>query len=147
MKKKLNVEAITNELKGASAFFPDYKPQTKEDPAPPSKTEVLTEKKKESINNDSLSASKHASMISKYTDVMIEKIRKAVKQIGKEVTFVRLTPDEKARLSDVAYTYKRQGIKTSENEISRIAINNLLADFEANGQESVLAKVIAALNA
>ncbi len=72
---------------------------------------------------------------------------KTVKRIGKEVTFVRLTPEEKAHLSDIIYSYKRQGVKTSENEIARIGLNHLIADYEANGETSVLAKVLAALNA
>ena len=72
-------------------------------------------------------------------------IRKIVKTGGKEVTFVRLTPEEKKRLGDIAYTYKRQGMKTSENEISRIAINFLLEDYQANGEASILAKVLASL--
>lgn len=78
---------------------------------------------------------------------MIEAIRKSVRHIGKEVSFVRLTPDEKRQLADITYTYKSQGIKTSENEISRIGINWMLEDYQANGANSVLAKVLAALNA
>jgi hypothetical protein len=50
-------------------------------------------------------------------------------------------------LADIVYTYKRQGVKTSENEINRIAINFLIEDYAKNGKESVLAKVIEALNA
>ena len=36
-------------------------------------------------------------------------------------------------------------IKTSENELSRIAINFLLEDYKANGETSILAKVLASL--
>lgn len=78
---------------------------------------------------------------------MIEAIRKSVRHIGKEVSFVRLTPEEKRQLVDITYTYKSQGIKTSENEISRIGINWMLKDYQLNGQNSVLARVLAALNA
>lgn len=91
---------------------------------------------------DSTSASMLAGM-----DAVIEAIRKAVRHVGKEVSFVRLTHEEKRQLADIAYTYKSQGIKTSENEISRIGINWMLEDYHANGQTSVLAQVIAALNA
>jgi hypothetical protein len=63
------------------------------------------------------------------------------------VSFVRLTPEEKGHLADLVYTYKRQGIKTSENEINRIAVNYILSDYVENGAESVLARVIAALRA
>lgn len=77
----------------------------------------------------------------------VERIRKTVKEIGREVAFTRLSPTEKGRLADIVYTYKRQGVKTSENEINRIAINLMLNDYEVNGEESVLARVLAALQA
>jgi hypothetical protein len=90
---------------------------------------------------------KHASVLGRNQDSMIETIRKTVKSLGKEVAFTRVTPEEKGRLADIVYTYKRQGVKTSENEINRIAINFLIEDYTKNGKESVLAKVIEALNA
>jgi hypothetical protein len=86
-----------------------------------------------------------ASTLASYHDSLIDTIRKAVKHTGREVTFVRLTPEEKGQLADIVYTYKRHGVKTSENEISRIAINYLLEDYKAKSQESILAKVIASL--
>jgi hypothetical protein len=95
---------------------------------------------------ESLHASNDASMLANM-DSIVEAIRKTVKQIGKEVSFVRLLPEEKRQLADIAYTYKSQGIKTSENEISRIGINWMLEDYQANGKESILAKVLEALNA
>jgi hypothetical protein len=76
---------------------------------------------------------------------LIESIRKAVKVPGKEVSFIRLTAAEKSQLADVVYTYKRQGKKTSENEINRIAINFLLADYREHGEQSILAGVIDSL--
>ncbi len=81
-----------------------------------------------------------------HSDV-IEQIRKTVKVPGREVAFVRLTPEEKGKLADIVYTYKRQGVKTSENEINRIAVSYLMHDYQACGEESILAKVIAALKA
>jgi hypothetical protein len=77
----------------------------------------------------------------------VERIRKTVKEIGREVAFTRLSPAEKGRLADIVYTYKRQGVKTSENEINRIAINLMLRDYELYGEQSVLARVLAALQA
>jgi signal transduction histidine kinase len=88
-----------------------------------------------------------ASTLASNHDSVIETIRKTVKSLGKEVSFTRVTPEEKGRLADIVYTYKRKGVKTSENEINRIAINFLIEDFNKNGKESVLAKVIEALNA
>jgi hypothetical protein len=77
----------------------------------------------------------------------VEAIRQVIKVPGREVSYVRLTPEEKADLADVIYTYKRQGQKTSETEINRIALNYLLLDYRENGQQSVLARVLAALQA
>ncbi len=84
-------------------------------------------------------------MLAEQQDDVIEVIRKAVKVPGREVSFVRLTQDEKGQLADIVYTYKRQGKKTSENEINRIAINFILEDYHANRDNSILAKVIASL--
>jgi hypothetical protein len=50
-------------------------------------------------------------------------------------------------LADIVYTYKRQGVKTSENETIRIAINFLIEDFNKNGKKSMISQVIEALNA
>ncbi len=96
---------------------------------------------------DSIDASKHASTIATKTDI-IEVIRKIVKTPAKEeVLYVRVTKEEKNQLGDIEYTYDRQGIDTSANELGRIAVNFLIADYKANGEESILAKVLAALHA
>ena len=90
-------------------------------------------------------ASEQASTLAMVSSETIDAIRRAVKVAGKEVSFVRLTVEEKAQLADIVYTYKRQGKKTTENEINRIAVNYMIADYKANGERSVLARVIAAL--
>ena len=81
----------------------------------------------------------------------IETIRKSVKKVGREELFVRLTPEEKNELRSIVYKinefYRGQGGKTSENEISRIALNWLLADYKTNGEFSILAITQEALNA
>src|SRR3989304_2278213 len=83
---------------------------------------------------------------SRYHDSKIEEIRGTVKRTGKEFFSLRLTAEEKRQLADIAYTFKRQGIRTSENEIARIGLNLLLGDYRDSGKESVLERVIAALN-
>ena len=92
-------------------------------------------------------ASNHASMlaINENEREVVEAIRKVVKAPGREVSFVRLTAEEKAQLADIVYTYKRQGQKTSETEINRIAINYILADYHEHGERSILARVLAVL--
>lgn len=140
MKKNLNTSAVVNELKGASGFFRSggEKPERK------------------STHSDSESADKSARATrelsrptgaqSNALDNLLGEIRKAIKEQGKEVSYVRLTQTEKNQLSDVIYSYKRQGIRTSETEIGRIAINYLLEDYRANGNASILALLLASLH-
>ena len=92
-------------------------------------------------------ASTQASMLARYPQEWIETIRKVVKGSGKEIAFARLTSQEKGRLTDVVYGFRRQGIRTSENEVLRIAINHLLEDFKDCGKQSILPRVIEALRA
>ncbi len=77
----------------------------------------------------------------------VEAVRRIVKTPGREVSFIRLTPEEKAQVADIVYAYKRQGQRTSETEIYRIALNFLLNDFHLHDAESLLARTLAALSA
>jgi hypothetical protein len=77
---------------------------------------------------------------------LFEMVRKSVKQVGKEAATHRFTLDEKNELANIEYTYKRQGIRTSENEITRIAINYFIEDYRQNGEQSILAKILKRLN-
>lgn len=77
----------------------------------------------------------------------VEAVRRIVKTPGREVSFIRLTPEEKAQVADIVYAYKRQGQRTSETEIYRIALNFLLNDFHLHDGESLLARTLAALSA
>ena len=78
---------------------------------------------------------------------MVKGIRKAVKQLGKEAANHRFTREEKDAIARIVFTYGRQGIKTSANEIIRIGFNWLLEDHQVNGKQSILHKVLVALNA
>lgn len=97
-------------------------------------------------NDDTAIPRHHDTMVSAYPDTVIETIRKAVKQQGKEAATHRFTLEEKKLLRDAVYTYVAQGIRTSENEIARIAIHYLIADYHENNQMSVLAQVLERLN-
>ena len=163
MKKTLNIDSIQSELRGGSAFFPGYKPQD----APLTSTEEVTqgeqpgstpiEKKlgvKQKVSRDTMTPRHHDTTVSRNHATMtplpeadvFEVVRKAVKQIGKEAATHRFTLEEKNLLADIEYTYKRQGIRTSENEITRIAINYVIAEYKQNGEESILAKILKRLN-
>ena len=98
----------------------------------------------------SAQAEQNASVLASYQDGLaetVEAIRKVVKVTGREVSFVRLSQHEKDQLADIVYMYKRRGRKTTETEINRIAVNFILEDFRANGEASVLARVLEALQA
>jgi hypothetical protein len=96
--------------------------------------------------HDTTTPRHHDTTVSRYHDTIIEAIRKAVKQIGKEAATHRFTVAEKQEIANIVFTYKNQGVFTSENEVSRVAINFIIADYKENGEESVLARAIKALN-
>ena len=102
--------------------------------------------RKQPGSQSSMQSSKHASMHAEMPDSIIELIRKAVKDVGKESATYRFTPEEKKALLELTFTYKVQGCKTSENELARIAINFILEDHKHNGRNSILEKVLQALN-
>ena len=88
----------------------------------------------------------HDTMTPPISDVIVGLVRKAVKEFGKEAATHRFTVAEKKELADLIYTYKNRGIKTSENEITRIAVNFVVEDYKENGERSVLHKILEALN-
>jgi hypothetical protein len=104
--------------------------------------------------HDTMTPRHHETMVSRNHDTttppeetdIFEKVRKSVKQIGKEAATHRFTLDEKNELTDIEYTYKRQGIRTSENEITRIAINYFTEDYRKHGEQSLLANILKRLN-
>ena len=88
----------------------------------------------------------HASKQARIHGVVIDIVRKAVKEFGKEAATHRFTALEKKELADLIYTQKSQGVRTSENEITRIAVNFIIEDYKENGENSVLHIILAALN-
>jgi hypothetical protein len=76
----------------------------------------------------------------------LETTRKAVKQFGKEAATHRFTLSEKKALKAIEREYSEQGIRTSENEITRIAINYMLEDYQVNRKKSIVAQVLELLN-
>ena len=97
-------------------------------------------------NNASNNASMHASKQSSNQESIVEIIRRVVKDVGKDSVTYRITPEEKKALLELSFSYKMQGYKTSENELIRIAINFLLEDQRQDGRNSVLQRVLDALN-
>ncbi len=160
-KKKLDVSTITNELRGQSVFFPSkaQEPVPQQEPASPTAPMQTNRRQQEEqpshdtmvpryreTNVDTMIPSNHDTTIINMEDGMLEAIRKAVKQIGKEPATQRLTLEEKNALRAIEFTYGQQGIMTSGNEIIRIGMNFILKDYQKNGENSILAKVLLRLN-
>src|SRR6266487_511357 len=171
-KKKLDITSITNELRGQSGFFPtNPSPSTQEltqvpsplpaqreqRPREPKVISVAPTKKAHSDRDtvvsrhhdtviDTTIPSNHDTTIPETEDEMLEAVRKAVKQIGKEPATQRLTLEEKQALRSIEFTYAQQGIMTSGNEMIRIGMNFILKDYQKNGENSILANVLKRLN-
>jgi hypothetical protein len=147
-----------------SPFFAPVVPKI-EVPTPPLATSLIqkvepvkikkpkVQKSEQPSNSDTTIPSNHDTTVSRYHDtttpqihgVLIEQIRKAVKEFGKEAATHRFTIAEKKEIADLIYTYKNSGIKTSENEIARVAVNFVVEDYKVNGENSVLHKILKAL--
>ncbi len=91
--------------------------------------------------------SNHAPMPPGSRDALIEHIRQEVKQTGKEAGTYRITREEKKALMEISYSFRLSGIRTSENEIARIAINYLIQDHKSKGENSILERVMEAIHA
>lgn len=85
-------------------------------------------------------------VVPRHHDTTIEEIRKAVKVFGKEAATHRFTQEEKQRIAELIFIYSNEGIRTSENEISRIAVNFLVQDFKLSKKHSILERVLKLLN-
>jgi hypothetical protein len=78
---------------------------------------------------------------------LVRRIRQAVHRIGKEAATYRFTRDEKVGLMEIVYQQGKLGIRTSENEIVRVAVNWLLQNHRIQGEGSMLSLVLEALRA
>ena len=147
-KKILNTSMVLNELSGQSVYFRKASPKGKL-PVADNQSKHGTDASdgsKQPSNHDSMPPRDHDTMVSRYHDTTIETVRRAVKGIGKEAATHRFTIEEKRAIADLVYTYKRQGVRTSENEITRIAVNFIFQDHRENGENSLIDQVLKALN-
>lgn len=155
MKKRIDMTEIVSELRG-SVFFPkkEVSPSPTSEEAPLKQLVSESELENKQAHHDTITPRYHETTVSRDHDAtipfteneLLELVRKAVKQIGKEAATQRLTLEEKQALDDIEYNYKRQGIKTSGNEIMRIATNYIVHDYRQNGENSIVAKVLKKLN-
>jgi hypothetical protein len=140
-KKKLNTSSVLSELTGRSRYF-EASPQPKD-----TKVEVVPAEESSSPNRDDSAQSNHDTMTPRYHDTaMIETVRKALMTFGKEAATHRFTPEEKQGIAEIIFAFRKEDIRTSENEIARISINWLILDYKRHKENSVLYKVLLALN-
>uniref|UniRef100_A0A7V3NVA9 Uncharacterized protein n=1 Tax=candidate division WOR-3 bacterium TaxID=2052148 RepID=A0A7V3NVA9_UNCW3 len=109
-------------------------------------TKTEKQKPKQPSSGDTTTPRHRDTTIPRYQDTIFEQVRKAVKELGKEAATHRFTQEEKRAITDIIYTYKNNGIKTSENEVARISVNFIIEDYRENGENSILHKVLKALN-
>src|SRR6266566_313096 len=142
MKKRLNTEAIRSELEG-SVFFPqpqrDFFPQPQKEPQIQEKKPEDTTKPR---HQDTMIPSNRDTTTPQNKEDILETVRKSVRRIGKEAATLRCTLEERQALDEIEYQYKRQGIRTSGNEITRISVNYIVEEYRMNGESSVLAQVL-----
>jgi hypothetical protein len=98
-------------------------------------------------SNHDTTVPRHNDTTTESNDDVIEIVRKAVKPLGEKAATHRFTADEKDAIADMVYALKKKGITTSENEITRIAINYLIWDYRQSKQTSILSRVLERLNA
>lgn len=121
---------------------------------PVSETDVREKKSDDAMvppvnqgNDDINHVVKHDTVIPRHHDTMVESVRQAVKDSGKQAATHRFTKTEKEAIAAIVYAARQQGIRTTENEVTRIAVNFIIRDHHARGDLSLLAKALNALNA
>ena len=80
-------------------------------------------------------------------DTALDFVQARVQTFGKEAATYRFTATEKQALAKLIYAYKARGVRTTENEVIRIALNALLHDQQQQGEQSLLAAVLRHLHA
>lgn len=81
-------------------------------------------------------------VIPRYRDTTLDFIQARVTEFGKEAATYRFTTTEKQALNKLIYAYRGRGVRMTENELLRIALNALLHDHQQRGDQSLLAAVL-----
>jgi hypothetical protein len=139
MKKRLNEDRIINELTQGSSYF-------RNNPSTLSIENVQKEKPLPQEKEATKLPSKHGTVIPQDQGTIHEEIRKAMKVYGKEAATHRFTSAEKAAMAEIIFAYTQKGIRTNENEITRIAINFIIKDYRLNKKKSTLHNILKLIN-
>ena len=140
-KKPLNEEIVKSELQDSAYFKQDVHSISNLDP---SSDEIHTTERSE--KHEAMVSSPDDTVIPRNRDSELETVRKALKSFGKEAATHRFTSIEKQQIADLIYNYRKKGIKTSENELTRIAVNYIINDQKENLENSILDQVLRLLN-
>ena len=142
-KKKLDTVGILNELTGKSRFF-ESPMQSKE----MNITKKIIEPPSSPDDNHATTIpSNHDTVVPRHHDsTVIEEVRKALRMFGKEAATHRFTLEEKQTIAEIIFAFRQKNLRTSENEITRIAINWLMLDYKRNKENSILHQALLALN-
>lgn len=124
----------------------DQSPAPKVSKAPQGHRERIVFKSPPAVSNhDATPPRHHDTTVSPRHESMVEAVRRAVKEFGKEAATHRFTTQEKRAIAEIIYAYKKQGTRTSENEITRVAVNFIIHDYKENGANSLLATFLKSL--
>jgi hypothetical protein len=163
VKKRLNESGVLNELRGGSAFFRGDRrvDAGEESPTAPEGSEperaqdrgdnsgTTTPRGRDTTTPRNRAAEQPRRQGAATADshgATLATVRRAVRQVGKEAATYRFTKDEKRALAEIVYTYRGLGVRTTENELTRIAVNFLIEEYRQQGERSVLAQALTLLN-
>ena len=160
MTKKTINNPIVNELKGSAWFkHPGGNDQAKDGEAENASLETQADENQLATpryhdtavprNHDTTTPRYHDTVAPRHRDTTaseVDLITEAVSQVSTEAGTRRLTLEEKQELARIVFDYKSRKIHTTGNEISRIAINYLLADYRKDKEKSLLHQVLVALH-
>ncbi|MBN1618631.1 hypothetical protein JW887_04825 [Candidatus Dojkabacteria bacterium] len=137
MGKTLDTTSITNELREGSAFFNAIQKKTGQKEKPKVKRSKRTSRRHDVMTSSHQKVHKQTTGDTDYRGW-----RKVIENTEVQNSSLRLTPDEKNNIEDLTMTLKRKyKIKTSMNELARLGLLYLLADFDKDSSESLIVKV------
>lgn len=142
MSKKLNAEAILNELSEGSAFFKEPVPSPAVTPEVQTASTPVKEDSNEDVRTDVRHDVTHDVVTSMLQGVDLRSWRDAIENTETQNSALRLTSEERYTIEDVVSELKRKfGIKTSMNEIARLGLLLLVHDYKQSKKDSLVHKV------
>ena len=145
MKKRLNTESVTNELRGGSAFFPNHKKSaplsdSHESEKIPTSREIGKEESREVGKEDSRKVGEEGSREIGVTPVAAHELFDINGKPYRKDSFL-FTDEEFEALEDLKTDLRRKyDLKATKNDIARSAMQNLFRNFYQHKGESFIVK-------